>query len=178
MSQPPRPPYAGNPYARLFPAAAPAYRYAGWGRRVAATLIDGVLGLAASVPLIAGYAWVLASLEIRTDGNTGGTSSQYTGGPGPVVLVALGVLVTLAFWIWNTCVRQGRTGATLGKSHLGIRVVKESTGRPIGAGQTFVRCLAHYVDSLVCYLGWLWPLWDEKRQTIGDKIMSTVVVRD
>ncbi|WP_280139623.1 RDD family protein [Nocardioides lianchengensis] len=113
---------------------------------------------------------------MRTDGNTGGTSSQYTGGAGPVVLVTLGVLVTLAFWIWNTCVRQGRTGATLGKSHLGIRVLKESAGRPTGAGQTLVRCLAHYVDSLVCYLGWLWPLWDDKRQTTGDKFMSTVVV--
>jgi hypothetical protein len=29
----------------------------------------------------------------------------------------------------------------------------------------FVRQLAHYVDSLLCYLGWLWPIWDAKRQT-------------
>ena len=90
----------------------------------------------------------------------------------------LGLVVTVAFWVWNICLRQGRTGASLGKSNLGIRLLKESTGRPLGAGLSFVRQLAHYVDSMICYLGWLWPLWDAKKQTIGDKIMSSVVVRD
>ena len=41
---------------------------------------------------------------------------------------------------------------------------------------SFVRQLAHVFDSLVCYLGWLWPLWDPKNQTLADKVMSTVVV--
>ena len=41
-----------------------------------------------------------------------------------------------------------------------------------------MRQLAHIVDSLICYIGWLFPLWDAKRQTIGDKIMGTVVVKD
>jgi hypothetical protein len=27
--------------------------------------------------------------------------------------------------------------------------------------------------QLICYIGWLFPLWDAKRQTIGDKIMTT-----
>jgi hypothetical protein len=33
------------------------------------------------------------------------------------------------------------------------------------------------LDSLACYVGWLWPIWDSKRQTFADKIMKTVVVR-
>ena len=40
----------------------------------------------------------------------------------------------------------------------------------------FVRQLAHIIDSLICYIGWLFPLWDAKRQTIADKIMSTIVI--
>ena len=32
------------------------------------------------------------------------------------------------------------------------------------------------LDSLVCYLGFLFPLWDAKRQTFADKIIHTVVV--
>jgi hypothetical protein len=32
------------------------------------------------------------------------------------------------------------------------------------------------VDTIICYIGWLFPLWDAKRQTIADKIMSTVCV--
>ena len=37
-----------------------------------------------------------------------------------------------------------------------------------------MRQIAHYVDQFVCYLGYLWPLWDDKRQTLADKIMGTV----
>jgi hypothetical protein len=32
------------------------------------------------------------------------------------------------------------------------------------------------VDGAICYLGYFWPLWDNKRQTWTDKIMSTVCV--
>jgi hypothetical protein len=39
-----------------------------------------------------------------------------------------------------------------------------------------VRQIAHYVDQLICYIGYLFPLWDDKRQTIADKLMSTVCV--
>jgi hypothetical protein len=59
---------------------------------------------------------------------------------------------------------------------MGIRLVGGSTGEPVGAVMSFVRQLAHYVNSLACYLGWFWPLWDARRQTLSDKIMGTVVV--
>ena len=73
-------------------------------------------------------------------------------------------------------IRQGRTGYSLGKTVVGIRLVKVSTAQPMGAGLCFVRQIAHYVDSLVCYLGWFWPLWDSRNQTLADKIMNTVVI--
>ncbi len=57
-----------------------------------------------------------------------------------------------------------------------MKLIGEQTGQPIGAGMSFVRQLAHIVDSLLCNLGYLWPLWDRKRQTFSDKIMSTVVI--
>jgi hypothetical protein len=40
----------------------------------------------------------------------------------------------------------------------------------------FVRDLAHIVDSVICYVGFLFPLWDAKKQTLADKIVKTVVV--
>ena len=58
----------------------------------------------------------------------------------------------------------------------GVKLVKEVTGQPIGMGMAFVRDLAHIVDSLICYVGWLFPLWDAKRQTLADKMLGTVVV--
>ena len=58
---------------------------------------------------------------------------------------------------------------------LGIRLLKEETGQPLGAGMSFVRQIAHVLDS-ICYIGYLWPLWDRKRQTFADKVIGTVVV--
>ena len=55
-------------------------------------------------------------------------------------------------------------------------LIDEQTGRPPGGGMTFVRYIAKIVDSIICYVGWLFPLWDSKRQTVSDKIMHTVVV--
>ncbi|MCV7255558.1 MULTISPECIES: RDD family protein [Mycobacteriaceae] len=83
-------------------------------------------------------------------------------------------LVVLAYVIWNYGYRQGTTGSSIGKGILKFKVVSESTGQPIGFGLSIVRQLAHIVDGLICYIGYLFPLWDAKRQTLADKIMKTV----
>jgi len=69
----------------------------------------------------------------------------------------------------------GGQGQSFGKRALGLTLVAESTGQPIGMAKAFLRDLAHIVDGLICYIGYLFPLWDQKRQTIADKIMTTVV---
>ena len=46
---------------------------------------------------------------------------------------------------------------------------------PIGPLNAFLRDLLHTLDGFA-YVGYLWPLWDAKRQTFADKIMKTVVV--
>jgi uncharacterized RDD family membrane protein YckC len=63
-----------------------------------------------------------------------------------------------------------------GAPTLRIRLVSERTGQPIGAGMAFLRDICHIVDALICYIGFLFPLWDAKRQTLADKIVKTVVV--
>jgi len=55
-------------------------------------------------------------------------------------------------------------------------VIDERTGRTIGGGLGIVRQIVHVVDGIICYIGYLFPLWDPKRQTIADKIMTTVVL--
>ncbi|WP_127782178.1 RDD family protein [Rhodococcus sp. X156] len=92
-------------------------------------------------------------------------------------LLALVVFAAfLGFVIWNSFILQGSTGQSLGKRWAGTQLVDERTGRPIGGGMAFVRQLAHIVDSLICYVGWLFPLWDDKRQTLADKMVHTVVL--
>lgn len=92
------------------------------------------------------------------------------------MLILVGAVTGLLAYVWNTCLKGGGTGYTIGKGVLGITLVSEATGQPIGAGKAFLRSLAHILDSLPCYLGLLWPLWDAKRQTFADKVMCTVVI--
>ena len=96
-------------------------------------------------------------------------------GAAPILLILLSGLVYLGFYIWNIFIKQGRTGYTIGKGILGIKLISEQTGQPIGAGKAFLRQLCHILDGFF-YLGYLWPLWDAKKQTFADKIMTTIVI--
>lgn len=66
--------------------------------------------------------------------------------------------------------KEGSSGQTPGKKALGVKVLKEATGQPLGFGMTFVRYLCRYLNGLLCGIGWLWPLWDDKSQTFADKL--------
>jgi uncharacterized RDD family membrane protein YckC len=138
--------------------------YAHWGLRLAGYLLDSVL----LVPL---YVVAGVTAGLSSDPNTGETNGAV------VVVTVVAYVAAFAFVIWNQVIRQGRTGQSLGKQWVGIRLVREEDGRPLGAGLTFGRSLLHILDALPCYLGFFWPLWDAKRQTFADKIVKSVVVR-
>ncbi|MCX5560161.1 RDD family protein [Streptomyces sp. NBC_00038] len=124
--------------------------YANWGQRFLGTLVDM---LVFAVP----YGIVIAGKDTPA-------------------LVAIGALALIGLAIWQL-IQEGRTGQTVGKKALGIRLVREIDGQPMGVGMAFVRRLAHFLDSLACYLGWLWPAWDAKKQTFADKVCSSIVIR-
>nr|WP_102145202.1 RDD family protein [Mycobacterium sp. QGD 101] len=84
--------------------------------------------------------------------------------------------LALAFCVWNWGYRQGRTGSSVGKSVLKFKVVGEKTWEPIGFENSLVRQVVHFFIDTAFYIGFLWPLWDSKRQTFADKIMDTVCV--
>jgi hypothetical protein len=37
-----------------------------------------------------------------------------------------------------------------------------------------LRQIAHVVDAVILHIGYLFPLWTAKRQTLADKMMATV----
>lgn len=124
-----------------------AVRYASWDQRVLASAIDAALLIA--MPLA-------ARMYIRS-----------------LVLVSLVLAVVLV--CWNVVYLQGTTGQTLGKMKVGISLVGDDDGHPIGTARCCCRQLAHSLDG-VFYLGYLWPIWDRKHQTFADKLCRTVVV--
>jgi uncharacterized RDD family membrane protein YckC len=93
------------------------------------------------------------------------------------LLVALAsYALALAFCLWNWGYRQGKTGSSVGKSLLKFQVVSEKTWQPIGITQSIARLLVHFFVDLFFYIGFLWPLWDSRRQTFADKIVGTICV--
>lgn len=91
-----------------------------------------------------------------------------------VAAFSICLLIGMGYLLWNYGYRQGTTGSSIGKSIMKFKVVSEKTGQPIGFGLSIVRQLAHIVDGVICYIGYLFPLWDKRRQTLADKIMTTV----
>jgi uncharacterized RDD family membrane protein YckC len=137
--------------------------YASWLQRVAGYLVDVCVLLPAVLVVAAGAA-------VTGSGNPGDTAGFGVG------LLVIGWLGLAATAVWNLLLRQGRTGWSVGKQLVGIRLLHGVTGAPPGPGVALLRQVAHLLDTLPCYLGWLWPLWDRRAQTFADKMTGTVVV--
>jgi uncharacterized RDD family membrane protein YckC len=173
----PQNPSPQNPYAGTPRPDRPVFGfggYASWFSRVGAYLIDQFVGAAAALPALIGFVILGANTTTITNPD-GSTTSSYDGNVAfPLTLLVIGGITSIAFFVWNICIRQGNTGATVGKSVLAIRLVNADQ-QPIGPGWAFLRSLLHVVDG-ICYLGYLWPIWDARKQTFADKIMSTYVI--
>ncbi len=131
-----------------------------WGTRALGFLIDWALF--ALVPYIAVF--VLGAVF--------GAISDALG----ALVIFLGYIAVLALFIYVLGYGVGTTGQSPGKRLMGIKIVGKETGQVIGGGAGVGRWFAHIIDSLVCYIGWLMPLWDKERQTIADKLVSTYAV--
>ncbi len=154
---------------------------ASFGDRALALLIDVAFSLLFVVPMVVGVVLVVAGVPKDTFYDAAG-ERQVTGGNGALLAVGIVVLVlswlaSVLFQLWNRVWRMGRTGQSLGKSRMGLRLVDDRTGRPIGAGMCFVREFVSGLVNSVVYLSYLWMLWDENRQTVADKAAHSTVVK-
>jgi uncharacterized RDD family membrane protein YckC len=140
-------------------APPPPTGYAEWGSRAMGWLID--VG-----PVILAEIVVLFVVPVIAYDS-----------PGIAALLSLLFgLGSLGYIVWNTIIKQGQTGQSIGKKVAKIKLVSEDTMQPLGIGTNFVRGLCHVVDALPCYAGFFAPLWEPKKQTWADKIMKSVVI--
>ncbi|WP_390893182.1 RDD family protein [Mycobacterium deserti] len=157
----------------------PRDAYTPWLPRVIAYLIDYL-----PFALINGVGWAVLFATQET-ACIAGTSEYEIGefcatGASPVgqLSLALAAILALGYLIWNLGYRQGRTGSSIGKSVMKFKVVAEKTGQPIGFGMSVVRELVYLVAAGLCGIVWLvavlLPLWDHKRQSLADKIVSSI----
>ncbi|MFT4187953.1 MAG: RDD family protein [Aeromicrobium sp.] len=138
----------------------------------------GAAGLPAEWPQRA-LAWLIDMAPAFVVGILGGCLSGVFSAinEGLGMIVMLLIYVAMFGWvIFNYGVKQGTTGYTLGKAIVGLQLVDGATRQPVGTGMAIARYFVHILDSLPCYIGWLWPLWDAKKETFADKILKHAVV--
>ena len=142
--------------------------YAGFGSRLLAALIDGfilgifnlVVGLAIGIPV-----------GIMTVNNP--DNQVLTGMIGMAVqLVTL--LINYTYFVYFI----GKSGQTLGKKAMKIKVVNSETNQPPGYVSAFLReIIGKLISTIILGIGYLWMLWDPKKQTLHDKISHTIVIK-
>lgn len=141
--------------------------YAPWSSRVIAVVIDGfVLGGLVFLTAGAAYGTSTFTFPVPLMGSDGITLSGMSWGSKIACVAAALSLVLL----------QAYGGATPGKRIVGIAVVDDETGRPVGLLRTLVRDLAHLLDAIL-FIGYLRPLWHPEERTFADSLLGTVVLR-
>lgn len=133
------------------------------GRRVVATIIDGLI--------FGTVYWLLALAfgDIRTEGEAANWASNLPAWAS----VAYGLFV-VGYYI----LLEGYLGQTIGKMATGIKVVTEATGTTPGVAPATVRTVMRLVDGLFSYLvAFVTVLTSSERQRLGDMAARTLVIR-
>jgi uncharacterized RDD family membrane protein YckC len=149
---------------------------AGWGTRLAAMIIDGLILL---IP-IAILGFVIVGAAVGDD--TGWVEFVASG-----ILYALVVAAIVFLYAPTLMRRDGRyNGQTWGKQVLGIRVVRDS-GEPVSFGWAALRevvvkqLLVGIASSIIPFIPWFlnyfWPLWDDQNRALHDMVVSSHVVK-
>ena len=133
--------------------------YVGFWSRVGAALIDTLLLMFITVPLVT-----------LIYGRQYWSSSAWIQGPADFLINwLLPAVAVVLFWIY----RQ----ATPGKIAIGARIVDAATGARPSSRQLVIRYLGYYVSIVPLMAGIVWVVFDPRKQGWHDKIAGTVVVR-
>jgi uncharacterized RDD family membrane protein YckC len=132
-----------------------------WGLRVVATLLDSAL--------VASVAF-LATGDTPSFGALPGLGQAGTAPlDAPTAAWVAGTLLVLGAF-------QAYTGMTPGKRAVGVSVVDDRSGRPIGLPGTMVRWFAHVLDTILL-VGYLRAAFHHEGRTFADSLLGTVAVR-
>lgn len=150
---------------------------AGFGDRLLATIVDGLVQFVLLLPLYVAFFFVLIIGLGAAD--SGDPSGEAAFGFGMFLVLALMMLALAAgfvvYLVWSV---GGPAGQTLGKHLMRVRVVDENSNTPIGYGRAALReLLGKWLSGALFYLGYLWMLWDPNKKTWHDMIATTQVVK-
>lgn len=133
--------------------------YAGFGLRLGASIIDILILL----PLLYGLGYaVYGSAYFSSTEAIKGTADYF-------IQIVLPMAITLVFWHYKS--------ATPGKQILGLKIVDASTFEKPSTGQFVLRYFAYIVSMLPLGLGFIWVIFDKRKQAFHDKIARTLILK-
>jgi uncharacterized RDD family membrane protein YckC len=144
--------------------------YAGFWKRVAASLIDAcILMLASWIVQMPLFLILGAGLGSMVDGS--GFSDEYA-----MVLVGIGYLISFAvplfYFAW---MHASSLQASIGKLAIGIKVV-DGRGARIGFWRAFARYFAYLLSGLLLGVGHLLAAFTDRKRALQDMLCDTLVV--
>ena len=146
---------------------------AGFGNRLGSYLLDALLyGTVMTALIYLGALMLVGELFV----DSWAPDEEVDDGivAGAVLLIGIGPLLVMIGYV----VQLGRTGQTWGRQIVGNKVIRVDNGDVPGIGRALGRELfAWIVSASILYLGYLWMIWDDDRQTWHDKVAGTIVVR-
>jgi uncharacterized RDD family membrane protein YckC len=160
-------------------------QYAGWGTRFLAAIIDGII--IGVVYFVLSFAVGLAipgpaapsADALQSDPNAASNYLVAATGHATTVLAIVVPLVLIVGIVYYAYM-WSRSGQTLGQKLLHIKVTRQD-GQLLSLGGGILRYIVGMaiLDNIVFGLpiGWLWPLWDGKKQAWHDKIAGSIVVK-
>ena len=166
---PPQPPGAPGQFGGYGGYGGPPYGhggqyYATFWERVGAYLVDSFIisGIQFALYLVA----ILVALPFAFIGEA------WAFGVG----ITVWVVTFVALMAWFILLEAKPFGQTPGKRIVGIRVV-DTSGNTISRGSAVGRYFAKIISALPCYLGLLWPAWDQERRAFHDMMLNTRVIK-
>ena len=120
--------------------------------------------------MIPGLALMIIGIVIADSGRR---SEQETGAMLALIgllLIFIGYVVAYLYIIYLL----GRDGASPPKRWLGI-IVLDRQGRPLGFGKALAREIVKGLLGSATIILLLWPLWDEEKQALYDKLFDANV---
>lgn len=87
-----------------------------------------------------------------------------------------GAMLNIIFgWLYYALQESSPNMATLGKRAMRIRVT-DLRGNRISFGQATARHFGQLLSTIILFIGYFMMLWDDKSQTLHDKMAGTLVV--
>lgn len=146
-------------------------RYAGFGRRLVAHVIDHVIVALAAVLVLApvtGATLLFGVIETVRE-----SPAALIG----LVFSAIGIVAAAAagVWVYSAGFESSSWQATPGKRLMGL-IVTDEQGRRITFSRASVRYFAKWVSALALHLGYVIALFTARKQTLHDLLASTLVL--